>query len=262
VRNRLLLALPPDNLSQLLPKLHAVPLPLQTNLLVPQGRIEAVHFIETGWASVVAQSNDGAQTEIGLIGLEGMVGLALIGGVDTAFAETYMQAGGTGLHMEATAFQRELEDNHALRRLLFRYNEVTYAQTAQTAACNGHHNLEQRLARWLLMAHDRTDGDELFITQESLSLMLSVYRPSVTVVAGILQRAGMTAILEAISSSWIATRSKPRPAIATEQYRTASTTYWDKPRGPETSRFGSTFSAQRPACRCPNPPWTGIRAKR
>jgi CRP-like cAMP-binding protein len=191
VRNRLLTALPPDNLAQLLPKLHAVPLPLRKNLLVPQGRIEAVYFIETGWASVVAQSNDGAQTEIGLIGLEGMVGLALIGGVDTAFAETYMQAGGTGLQMEATAFQRELEDNHDLRRLLFHYNEAIYAQIAQTAACNGHHDLEQRLARWLLMAHDRTDGDEILITQEFLSLMLCVYRPSVTVVAGILQRAGV-----------------------------------------------------------------------
>jgi CRP-like cAMP-binding protein len=191
VRNRLLTALPPDNLAQLLPKLHAVPLPLRKNLLLPQGPIEAVHFIETGWASVVAQLNDGMQAEVGLIGSEGMVGLALIGGVDTAFAETYMQAGGTGLQMEASAFQRELEGNHDLRRLLFRYNEAMYAQTAQTAACNGRHELEPRLAKWLLMAHDRTDGDELLITQEFLSLMLCVYRPSVTVVAGILQRAGL-----------------------------------------------------------------------
>jgi CRP-like cAMP-binding protein len=191
VRNRLLLALPRDNLAQLLPKLHAVSLPLRKNLLVPQGRIEAVYFIESGWASVVAQLNDGTQAEIGLIGREGMVGLPLIGGVETAFAETYMQAGGTGLQMEATAFQRELENNSDLRRRLFRYNEAMHAQTAQTAACNGRHELEQRLARWLLMAHDRTDGDELFITQEFLALMLCVYRPSVTVVAGVLQRAGI-----------------------------------------------------------------------
>jgi CRP-like cAMP-binding protein len=191
VRNRLLLALPPDNLTQLLPKLHAVSLPLRKNLLVPQGRIEAVYFIESGWASVVAQLNDGTQAEIGLIGREGMVGLPLIGGVETAFAETYMQAGGTGLRMEAAAFQRELDDNSDLRRWLFRYNEAMHAQTAQTAACNGRHELEQRLARWLLMAHDRTDGDELFITQEFLALMLCVYRPSVTVVAGVLQRAGI-----------------------------------------------------------------------
>jgi CRP-like cAMP-binding protein len=191
VRNRLLAALPPENLAQLLPKLHPVSLPLRKALLAPQERIEAVYFIESGWASVVAQLNDGTQAEIGLIGREGMVGLSLVGGVETAFAETYMQAGGEGLRMEASAFQRELDENSDLRRRLFRYSEAMHAQTAQTAACNGRHELEQRLARWLLMAHDRTDGDELLITQEFLSLMLCVYRPSVTVVAGILQRAGI-----------------------------------------------------------------------
>jgi CRP-like cAMP-binding protein len=188
----LLAALPPEHLAQLLPKLHAVSLPLKKTLLVPQGRIEAVYFIESGWASVVAQLNDGTQAEVGLIGREGIVGLSLIGGVDVAFAETYMQASGTGLRMEeATAFQRELDENLDLRRRLFRYNEAMHAQTAQTAACNGRYDLEPRLARWLLMAHDRSDGDELLITQEFLSLMLCVYRPSVTVVAGILQRAGL-----------------------------------------------------------------------
>jgi CRP-like cAMP-binding protein len=191
VQNRLLLALPSDNLALLLPKLHAVSLPLRKTLLLPQEPIEAVYFIESGWASVVAQLSDGMQAEVGLVGREGMVGLPLVGGVETAFAETYMQAGGTGLRMEAATFQRELDDNPELRRRLFRYNEALHAQTAQTAACNGRHDLEQRLARWLLMAHDRTDGDELLITQEFLSLMLCVYRPSVTVVAGILQRAGL-----------------------------------------------------------------------
>jgi CRP-like cAMP-binding protein len=166
-------------------------LPLKKALLAPQERIEAVTFIESGWASVVAQLNDGTQAEVGLIGREGMVGLALMGGVETAFAETYMQSGGSGLQMEASVFQREVEENSDLRRRLFRYNEAMHAQTAQTAACNGRHELEQRLARWLLMAHDRTDGDELLITQEFLSLMLRVYRPSVTVVAGVLQRAGI-----------------------------------------------------------------------
>lgn len=156
-----------------------------------RNRIEAVTFIESGWASVVAQLNDGTQAEVGLVGREGMVGLALMAGVEIAFAETYMQSAGSGLQMEASAFQRELDENSDLRRRLFRYNEAMHAQTAQTAACNGRHELEQRLARWLLMAHDRTDGDELLITQEFLSLMLCVYRPSVTVVAGVLQRAGI-----------------------------------------------------------------------
>jgi CRP-like cAMP-binding protein len=101
-----------------------------------------------------------------------------------------MQASGTG-QMEATAFQRELEDNPALHKLLLRYSEAMHAQAMQTAACNGRHNLEQRLARWLLMAHDRTDGDTLPLTQEFLSLMLCVYRPSITLVARVLLKAGI-----------------------------------------------------------------------
>ena len=191
VRNRLLAALPPDNLTQLLTKLRPVSLPLRKALLAPQGRIETVYFMESGWASMVAQLDDGTQAEVGLIGREGMVGLALIGGVETAFAETYMQAAGTALQMDASAFQHELEENRDLRRRLFRYNEAMHAQTAQTAACNGRHGLEQRLARWLLMAHDRSESDELFITQEFLSLMLCVQRPSITVIARILQKAGI-----------------------------------------------------------------------
>lgn len=191
VRNRLLSALPAENLARLLPKLRPVSVPIRKGLFAPQERIEAVYFIESGWASMVAHLDNGTQAEVGLIGREGMVGLPLVVGVDTAFAETYMQAGGAGLQMEATAFQRELEENSDLRRRLLRYQEAMNAQTAQTAACNGRHDLEQRLARWLLMAHDRAEDDDLPITQEFLSLMLCVYRPSVTVIAGILQRAGM-----------------------------------------------------------------------
>ena len=92
---------------------------------------------------------------------------------------------------DCESFQRELDDNPELRKRLLRYNEAMSAQIAQTAACNGRHDLEPRLARWLLMAHDRAEDNHLPITQEFLSLMLCVYRPSVTIVAGILQRAGI-----------------------------------------------------------------------
>jgi len=78
-----------------------------------------------------------------------------------------------------------------LRSRLFRYHEALNAQAMQTAACNGRHDLEPRLARWLLMAHDRVDGDDLPLTQEFLAMILCVYRPSITVIAGVLQRAGM-----------------------------------------------------------------------
>jgi CRP-like cAMP-binding protein len=127
----------------------------------------------------------------GLIGREGVVGLPLVAGVDTAFVEAFVQADGTALQIEASAFRRALNDEPILQNLLLRYLEAMNSQTAQTAACNGRDGLEQRLARWLLMAHDSADGDDLQITHEFLGLMLCVYRPSVSAVASRLQRAGI-----------------------------------------------------------------------
>jgi CRP-like cAMP-binding protein len=92
--------------------------------------------------------------------------------------------------MEADAFRRTFEEFQILQARLHRYSKAMRGQAIQTPACNGRHALEQRFARWLLMAHDRSDGDELPITQEFLALMVSAHRPSVTVVAGALQHAG------------------------------------------------------------------------
>lgn len=146
-RNQLLTALPPDVLARLMPKLRPVTLSLRQTLRVPGQSIDAVYFIESGWVSMVAHLDEGIQAEVGLIGREGMVGAPLAAGVETEFAETYVQAAGTALRMEAAAFKRELDESPALYRLLLRYNEALHAQTAQTAACNGRHHLEQRLAR-------------------------------------------------------------------------------------------------------------------
>ena len=191
VRNQLLAALPQDVLASLMPKLLHIPLVLRDSLIVPDKTIEAVYFVESGWVSLVAALENGAQAEVGLVGYEGMVGLPLILGVDTGFEEAFVQAPGAALRMEAGAFRRALEEIPILQTQLFRYSEAMHAQTTQTAACNGHHALEQRLARWLLMAHDRSDGDDLPLTQEFLAMMLCVYRPSLTVAAGILQREGI-----------------------------------------------------------------------
>ena len=159
---------------------------------MPDTPIEAVYFVESGWVSLVATLDDGTQAEVGLIGREGMVGLPLITGIDTAFVEAFVQADGIGsCAWKPARFAMPWKKNPTLRNLLFRYLEAMNSQTTQTAACNGRHDLEQRLARWLLMAHDRADGDEFQITQEFLALMLCVYRPSVSVVASTLQRAGM-----------------------------------------------------------------------
>ena len=140
---------------------------------------------------MVAHLDEGAQAEVGLIGREGLVGVSLVNGVETAFTDAYIQAPGEALQMEAKAFQRELDTNPILLRRLLRYNEAMQAQIMQAAACNGRHPLEQRLARWILMAHDRGDSDDLPLTQEFMALMLCVQRPSITVVARLLQQAGM-----------------------------------------------------------------------
>ncbi len=190
-RNRLLLALPASNLTQLLPKLRLVALPVRKSLFAAGADIDAVYFIESGWVSMVASLADGSQAEVGFLGREGMTGGSLTNGVNTSFTEAFVLGEGSALRMEAKAFEQELEENPELRRLSLRYNEAMHAQTMQTAACNGRHNLEQRLARWLLMAHDRTDGDILPLTQDFLSKMLCVYRPTITVVAGTMQRAGI-----------------------------------------------------------------------
>jgi CRP-like cAMP-binding protein len=191
VRNYLLAALPPEILSRLLPRMRSFSLTLRETLITPDVPIEAVYFVERGWVSLVATLDDGSQAEVGLIGREGMVGLPLITGIDTAFVEAFVQADGSALQMEVGAFRHAMEEEPTLRNLLFRYQEAMNAQTTQTAACNAHHDLEQRLARWLLMAHDRAEGDEFPMTQEFLALMLCVYRPSVSVVARTLQRAGL-----------------------------------------------------------------------
>ena len=186
IRNQLLAALPPEVLAALMPKLRHVSLAVRDSLIAPGKVIEAVYFVESGWVSLVATLEDGTQSEVGLVGHEGMVGLPLIVGVDTGFEEAFVQARGAALRMEADAFRRTLEEFPILQARLYRYSEAMRGQAIQTAACNGRHALEQRFARWLLMAHDRSDGDELAITQEFLALMVSAYRPSVTVVAGCL----------------------------------------------------------------------------
>ena len=191
VRNRLLGALPPDALAQLLPKLTTVEVPLRKVLYRPDTPIDAAYFPETGIISMVALLDEGMQAEAGMAGREGMIGTPLIAGIGTSFIETMGQVAGTALRMEAHAFRQELEVNAPFRAILLRYNEAHQAQVMQTAACNGNHGLEQRLARWMLMVHDRVDGDELQMTQEFIAMMLCSHRPSVTITAGILQRAGL-----------------------------------------------------------------------
>ena len=190
-RNRLLAALPADVIAALLPKLSPVILSLKQVIYAPDTPIEAVYFLETGMISLVDNLEDGMRAEVGVIGREGMLGMPLLAGVNTFFVEAQVQLPGTALRMTAHDFTNEIDTNTPLRKILLRYSEALQAQVMQTAACNVTHGLEQRLARWLLMAHDRSTSDELSLTQEFMATMLGVHRPSITVTAGILQRAGL-----------------------------------------------------------------------
>ncbi len=191
VRNHLLAALPSGVLAQLLPQMQLVVLDLRTVLHAPEAPVEAVHFVEAGWVSMIMRLEDGLSAEVGLVGREGMAGLPLVFGVETSDVEALVQGPGTALRMEAGAFRFALDEHPPLRALLFRYGEFMRAQVMQTAACNGNHGLEQRLARWLLMSHDRAGSDHFLMAHEFMATMLCVHRPTITVAATILQRAGL-----------------------------------------------------------------------
>jgi CRP-like cAMP-binding protein len=190
-RNRLLTALPPDDLAELLPQFQPAELALRQVLHEPGKAIGSVYFVETGWVSMLAYLEDGDAAEVGLVGREGIVGLPILLGGNSTDLEAMVQAPGTALRMDAAAFRQELERIPALRSLLLRYALLHHEQVTRTAACNGRHHIDQRLARWLLMAHDRADGDRFAMTHEFMSMMLGVRRAGVTVAAGALQKAGL-----------------------------------------------------------------------
>jgi CRP-like cAMP-binding protein len=188
--NRILDALPPADLHRLWPDLKPVELPFRQSIQTPGGPIAAAHFIESGFVSMIITLEDGDGAEVGLVGSEGVLGLPLVYGTDRSDIEGMVQHGGVALQLEAEAFTEALEWSPALRRQVLLYAMAHHQQVARTAACNGRHHTEQRLARWLLMAHDRAAGDRFTITHELLSMMLGVRRAGVTVAAGSLQRAG------------------------------------------------------------------------
>jgi CRP-like cAMP-binding protein len=190
-RNGLLAALPPEDLARLRPGLHAVELPFDQTIHPAGGALDAVLFPESGMVSLIATLDDGEQVEVGIAGREGLIGLPLVYGDSRSLVEARVQVEGTALRMDAAALRDGMAESAALRALLHRYALAFQAQVTMTAACNARHAIEQRLARWLLIAHDRAGADEFPMTHEFLSLMLGVRRPGVTIAAGMLQKAGL-----------------------------------------------------------------------
>lgn len=156
----------------------------------PGKSITHVYFPTQGVLSVVAIAHD-HQVEIGLVGREGMSGIAALLGNDRSTLSAYAQIPGRALRLKTSALHRAMNESDDLQSYLLRFAQTFFIQTAHTALANGRGSVEQRLARWLLMAHDRIDDDILPLTQELLALMLGVRRPSVTIAHQVLESKGM-----------------------------------------------------------------------
>jgi CRP-like cAMP-binding protein len=191
VRNRLLAALTPAEFAAIAPSLKSVKLELGQPLHRAGDVIEDIYFPETGFISALAVLSDGYHLEIGLIGAEGAAGISVILGSDTSYSEAMCQTGGIAWKISTANLRKAAAEHPHFRELLLRYVEVFHIQVAQTAACNAHHDLSQRLARWLLGAHDRSGVAELSLTQDLIAIMLGVRRSTVSVAAAQLQRAGI-----------------------------------------------------------------------
>lgn len=191
VENRILSTLPPAEFALLAPMMTHVDLALGQTLHLAGAQIEQVYFVESGFISAMTMLSDGQPLEIGLIGAEGVAGVSVILGATNSYWETMCQTGGEAYRMSASALVEAFSHAPRLRDLLLRYVHVFHVQVAQTAACNAHHELGQRLARWLLAAHDRTGVSELALTQDLIAVMLGVRRSTVSVAAATLQKAGV-----------------------------------------------------------------------
>jgi len=189
--NRLLSLLPGRDYARLRPHFEPVSLGYRQSLYRARGPIEFVYFIETGVGSLVNTMANGAASEVGTIGNEGVVGLPLLLGDDRAPHSVYVQVPGGGVRVKASQFQKELERSASLRLVMLRYVHAFFNQVAQSAACNQYHSIEQRCCRWLLMTHDRMDSDEFLLTQEFLAMMIGVQRTGVTAAASALQKADL-----------------------------------------------------------------------
>ena len=190
--NRLLDSLSPAKQADLAPHLEKVRLELKDLLFEAGKRIDSVYFPITAVASLLNLVEDTSGVEIATIGNEGLVGLSVSWGIDTFNPREFVQCQvpGDALVMDAETFASKVAAGGELTWLVHRYTQAFVTQIGQQVACNGLHSIQERCARWMLLTHDRVGSDEFPLTQEFLAQMLGVRRPSVTVVAGILQQAG------------------------------------------------------------------------
>ncbi len=193
IHNEILRRMSQKECDILFPKLEFVRLKTRHVLHEPGDTLKSAYFCNTGMISVLAVFPDGKSVEVGLVGVEGFVGLPLIAGFLTAPTRSVVQIECTAFRVDGEVLRGILRQCPELEMQLQQFSQISGLQTTQLAACNRLHEVNERLARWLLMSADRVGSNSLLLTQEFLSNMLGTRRSSVTVAAGILQKAGLIA---------------------------------------------------------------------
>ena len=193
IHNRILLNLPPKESEMLLSKLEFVRLKTHHVLHETGDTLKSAYFCNSGLVSILSVFPDGKSVEVGLIGKEGFVGLPLVAGFRSSPTRAVAQIEGSAFRVDSGTLMLVLRQCPNLERQLQQVSQIMAMQVTQIAACNRHHEVDERLARWLLMSADRTGSESVPLTQELLAQMLGTRRSSVTVAAGMLQKAGLIA---------------------------------------------------------------------
>lgn len=191
VLNTVLLSIPEDEFARLRPFLEPVPLPRYHILYEQSAKIDYAYFLNHGMISLVVVTNDGRSVEVGISGRQDVVGASLTFGIDHSATRAIVQMPGNGLRIASAVLSSEIERCENLRRTCERLLLTQQLQVAQLAACNRLHEVDQRLARWLLMCQDAVDSIRLPLTHEFIAQMLGTGRPTVTIATGVLERAGL-----------------------------------------------------------------------
>jgi CRP-like cAMP-binding protein len=189
--NLLISALNADDLALLKPWLTRVPIEREQVLCPPNELIKQVYFLEGGIASIVSIRPDSGRTEVGIFGREGMSGMTVAMGVDRSPHETFIQVNHSqALRIDTVRLREAMAASQSLSALMMAYVHVMMIQTAACAVGNAHHLIEARLARWLLMCHDRVDGDEVHLTHDFMAMMIASQRSGVTITLHVLEGIG------------------------------------------------------------------------
>jgi len=189
--NRILTALPHEEFERLRPKLREINFHIGETVYLPEQKMDYAYFVNSGIVSWLAAVENGNTVEAGVIGPEGIAGVAIVLGANSTPNQGLAQSEVTASRIAAKDLIGEFRQNGKLSEMILRFVQSMFTQVAQTAACNRLHTLDQRRARWLLMTHDRSADSKLPLTQEFLSRMLGVRRAGVSVAANSLRQQGV-----------------------------------------------------------------------